>query len=111
MDDELKKIFVGAVRPETTERIGVMSVDSFHRQWVPVVAEDGYLVAKARNGKTALLGRVCKRDDGKFCLEVMVRAEIENNKLRHYEFWYVDPADEQRHSRRLDMVMRDHISM
>ncbi len=56
------------------------------------IAEDhGYITAKSKDGKAALLGRMGKRDDGKLCVEIVVRAEIENN-------------------RRLYDMMRSHIS-
>ncbi|WP_226377198.1 MULTISPECIES: hypothetical protein [Burkholderia] len=78
---EFEKLFEGRSWPTANERVGVMSVDSLNRQWMPVVVEDCYLVAKSRDGKAALLGRMCKRDDGKFCIEVIVRAKIENKEV------------------------------
>ncbi|MBN3831695.1 hypothetical protein G3N64_07450 [Burkholderia sp. Ac-20344] len=99
---KFETLFERKSSPETTERIGVMSVDSLNRQWALVVAEDGYLVATSKDGKAALLGRMCKRDDGKFCIEVVVRAQIERRELHHYEFWHGDPIDEQRHAQWLD---------
>lgn len=106
---EFEKLFEGRSWPTANERVGVMSVDSLNRQWMSVVVEDGYLVAKSRDGKAALLGRMCKRDDGRFCIEVIVRAKIENNELRHYEFWYVDAADELRYARRLRELISGNI--
>ncbi|WP_175657765.1 hypothetical protein [Burkholderia vietnamiensis] len=99
-------LFDGKVLSEVREGIGVMSVDSLNRQWVLLSEECGYLIAKSTDGKAGLLGRMCKRDDGKFCIEVIVRAEIENCELRRYEFWHVDHADEPRHARRLDEVLQ-----
>ncbi|MDR6480573.1 hypothetical protein [Paraburkholderia terricola] len=78
--------------PKMSERIGVMSIDSLTRQWQPVDEEDGYLIARSKDGRAALLGRMGKRDDGKFCIEIAIRATIENNRLSAPEFWYVDPA-------------------
>ncbi|AIP62144.1 hypothetical protein [Burkholderia thailandensis] len=98
---EFERLFEGKPWPATTERAGIMSVDSLGRQWALVAEECGYLVAKSRDGKAGLLGRMCKRDDGKFCIEVIVRAKIENSELRHYEFWYVASADELRYAGRL----------
>lgn len=92
--------------PEVPERMGVMSMESLDRQWVPVTFVDGYLVAKSKDGKAALMGRMGKRDDGKCCIEVLVRAEIEDKGLYNYEFWYVDPADGYHHARRLDEVVK-----
>lgn len=109
-DMGFEKFFEGKSWPETKERIGVMSVDSLNRQWVPVLAEDGYLIAHSRDAEAALLGRMCKRNDGKFCIEIVVRAEIENGELRHYRFWHADPADGPRHARRLDEGVLDHIN-
>ncbi|MCW3658968.1 hypothetical protein [Burkholderia cenocepacia] len=103
---EFGKLFEGRSWPEANERIGVMSIDSLDRLWVPVLEDDGYLIATSKDGKAALLGRMCKRDDGKFCIEVVARAAIENNELRHHEFWHVDPADGPRHDRRLDEVLQ-----
>lgn len=106
---EFERLFEGKPWPATTERIGIISVDSLDRQWVLVADECGYLVAKSRDGEAALLGRMCKRDDGKYCIEVLVRAQIENSELRHYEFWYVDAADELRYARRLRELMSGNI--
>ena len=104
------KVFEGKSWPGAKERVGVMSVDTLNRNWVLVAEDCGYLIAKSRDGKDALLGRMCKRDDGKLCIEVVVRAEIENNELCHYKLWHVDPADGPRHARRLDEVIRSHLS-
>ncbi|RQU43474.1 hypothetical protein DF147_17705 [Burkholderia cenocepacia] len=106
---EFAEVFEGRSWPEVRGRIGVMSVDSLIRQWVLVADECGYLVAKSSDGEAALLGRMCKRDDGKYCIEVIVRAKIENGELRHYEFWYVDAADELRYARRLRELMSGNI--
>lgn len=100
------KLFEGKVWPEVSERIGVMSVDSLDQQWIPVAEERGYLVAKSKDGRAALLGRMGKREDGKFCIEVMVRATIENGRLSFPEFWHVDQARAQQF---YDM-MRNHIN-
>ncbi|ARK53197.1 hypothetical protein BOC36_08665 [Burkholderia pseudomallei] len=102
---EFERLFEGKPWPATTERIGVMSVDSLNREWEFVAEELGYLAAKSKDGKAALLGRMCKRDDGKFCVEVMVRAKIENNKPCRYEFWHIDRADEPRPVWRLHEVL------
>lgn len=107
---EFEELFEGKSWPEVEERLGVMSVDSLNRQWVLVLEETGYLIARSKDSEAALLGRMGKRDDGKFCIEVVVRAAIEGNELRHYEFWHVDPADESRHARRLNEVMQGHIN-
>ncbi|MFM0382770.1 hypothetical protein [Paraburkholderia dipogonis] len=106
---EFEKWFEGKPWPVAKERTGVMSVDSLNRQWTPVIGEDGYLIAKAKDGKDALLGRMCKRDDGKFCIEIVVRAPIENNTLGCYDFWHVDSADMQRHAQWLNDMMRGHL--
>ncbi|ARL97395.1 hypothetical protein [Burkholderia pseudomallei] len=107
---EFDKSFEGKSWPETKERIGVMSVDSLNRQWELVAEGCGYIIAKSRDGEAALLGRRCKRDDGKFCIEVVVRAEIETNELRHYEFWHVETADGPRYARRLNEAMQGCIN-
>lgn len=104
------KLFEGKVWPEVPERIGVMSVESLDRRWMPVSVEDGYLIAKSKDRKAALLGRMCKRDDGKFCIEVVVRAEIKTGELHHHEFWHVDPADGPRHARQLDEAIQGRIN-
>lgn len=100
------KLFEGKVWPEVSERIGVMSVDSLDRLWIPVAEEGGYLIAKSRDGQAALLGRMGMRYDGKFCIEVMVRATIENGRLSVPEFWHVDHrndfAGEQQHAKFID---------
>ncbi|MBY4674916.1 hypothetical protein K6W12_30265 [Burkholderia multivorans] len=106
---EFEKVFEGKPWPETKERIGVMSIDSLKRQWTPIAVENGYLIAKSRDGKAGLLGRICEREDGKSCIEVLVRAEIENSELRHYELWYVDAADELRYARRLRELISGNI--
>ncbi|MBO7882136.1 hypothetical protein [Burkholderia pseudomallei] len=100
------KLFEGKVWPEVLERIGVMSVDSLDRLWIPVAEDGGYLIAKSRDGQAALLGRMGMRYDGKFCIEVMVRATIENGRLSVPEFWHVDPTRTQQ----LYDVMRYHIN-
>ncbi|MFD1555416.1 hypothetical protein ACFSHT_07195 [Paraburkholderia silviterrae] len=107
---EFEKLFKGRSWPEIKERLGVMSVDTLNRIWLPVLEEDGYLIAIAKNGKDALLGRMGKRDDGKFCIEIVVRAPIENNALGRYQFWYVDSADMQRHAQRLNEVVQSHLN-
>ncbi|MEW9580674.1 hypothetical protein [Paraburkholderia sp. DGU8] len=106
---QFEKLFEERVWPETPERLGVMSVDSLNRGWKFVAAEFGYLIAHAKDGKDALLGRMCRRDDGKFCVEIVVRAPIENNALGRYVFWHVDSTDKQRYARRLYEVMRSHL--
>ena len=103
------KLFQGKSWPEANERIGVMSVDSLNRQWDLVLEERGYLIARLTDGNAVLLGRMCIRDDGKFCIEIVVRATIENNPLRDYEFWHVDLADKLRHLQWLQDVIRDHL--
>lgn len=105
-DMKFERLFEGKVWPEVPERIGVMSVESLDRRWMPVAVEDGYLIAKSKDGKAALLGRMCKRDDGKICIEIVVRADIENGELHHHEFWHVDPADWRRHARHLDEAIQ-----
>lgn len=108
-EKEFETTFVGRSWPQTNERIGVMSIGSLARKWTLVAAEHGYLAAMSRDGKAALLGRMCRRDDGKFCVEIIVRTEIESNEFRLREFWHGDPADEQRHTQRLGEMMQDHI--
>jgi hypothetical protein len=103
-------LFEGKSWPEVQERLGVLSVDTLNRTWLLVLGEDGYLIAIAKDGEDALLGRMCKRDDGKFCIEIVVRAPIENNMLVCYEFWHVDSTDKERHARRLNEVIRDHLA-
>nr|WKF57018.1 hypothetical protein HUO10_001494 [Paraburkholderia busanensis] len=102
-------LFEGKSWPKVQERIGVVSVDALNRTWLLVLGEDGYLFAIAKDGEDALLGRMCKRDDRKFCIEIVVRARIENNILGCYEFWHVDSTDKERHARRLNEVIRDHL--
>ncbi|MFM0420026.1 hypothetical protein [Paraburkholderia aromaticivorans] len=104
------RIYEGKTWPGAQERLGVMSVDTLNRVWTLVLEESGYLIAIARNGEDALLGRMCKRDDGKFCIEIVVRAPIENNLPSCYEFWHVDSTDKERHARRLNEVIRDHLA-
>ena|ERR1700687_3979297 len=104
-----EKLYEGKTWPEMKERVGVMSVDTLNRIWILVLEEDGYLIAIAKDGKDALVGRMGKRDDGKFCIERVVKAKIENNTLRDYEFWYVDAADRQRQAQWLDDVIRGHL--
>ncbi|MFM0034387.1 hypothetical protein [Paraburkholderia strydomiana] len=94
-------LFEGKSWPEVQERIGVMSVDSLNRQWEFVREKRGYLIAKSRDCKDALLGRMCERNDGKFCVEIVVRAQIEGSRLRQLEFWYTDRADRLRYGRQL----------
>ncbi|WP_341314543.1 hypothetical protein WN982_04290 [Paraburkholderia sp. IMGN_8] len=105
-----ENLFEGKSWPEVQERIGVMSVDTLNRIWQFVLEEDGYLIAIAKDGNDALLGRMGKRNDGKFCIEIVVRAEIENNELHHYEFWYVDKVDKPRYARRLLEVIQEHLN-
>ncbi|CAM2165158.1 conserved hypothetical protein [Burkholderia latens] len=100
------KLFEGKVWLVVREQIGVMSVDSLDRLWVPVAEENGYLIAKSKDGQAALLGRMGKREDGKFCVEVMVRATFENGRLSVPEFWHVDPSRAQQ----FYDVMRNHIN-
>ncbi|KGV57089.1 hypothetical protein [Burkholderia pseudomallei] len=103
---EFEKLFEGKLWPQAKERVGVMSTDSLSRLWVLVLEDNGYLIATSKDGKAALVGRMCKRDDGKFCIEVVVRADIENDKLYHHEFWHTDPADGRRHARQLDEAIQ-----
>jgi hypothetical protein len=37
---------------------------------------------------------MCERDDGKFCVEIVVRSEIDNSRPRQPEFWHTDQADQ-----------------
>ncbi|MBB5542146.1 hypothetical protein [Paraburkholderia fungorum] len=87
---EFGQFFRDKEHPKMSERIGVMSIDSLTRQWEPVGEENGYLIARSKDGKAALLGRMGKREDGKFCIEIAIRATIENNRLSAPEFWHVD---------------------
>lgn len=103
---EFEKLFEGGSWPEVRERIGVMSVESLNRQWIPVIEEKGYLVAKSKDGQAALLGRMCKREDGKFCIEVVVRAEMRNEQFFYPEFWYIGMGNAQQ----LYDAMQRHIS-
>lgn len=110
LETEFKELFGGAPCPGTKERIGVMSIDSLTRQWIPVADENGYLVAKSKDGRAALIGRMCRRDDGKLCIEIAVRTAIEHDELRRHEFWHANLDDGPRFARRLDEVMQEHIS-
>ncbi|WP_009982233.1 hypothetical protein [Burkholderia pseudomallei] len=92
---EFRQLFSNKEQPMMNERIGVMSIDSLARQWEPVAEESGYLIARFKDGKAALLGRMGKREDGKFCMEIAIRATIENSRLSAPEFWHVEPAEEQ----------------
>jgi hypothetical protein len=103
------KLFEGKPWPEIQERLGVMSVDSLDREWELVIEKQGYLIAKSRDGMAVLLGRMGKRDDGKFCIEIVVRAVIENHRLDRYQFWYVDAGDEPQYARWLHEVMRANL--
>ncbi|ARL99748.1 hypothetical protein BOC59_06425 [Burkholderia pseudomallei] len=107
---KFEKLFEDKVWPEVPEWTGVMSVESLDRRWMPVAVEDGYLIAKSKDRKAALLGRMCKREDGKFCIEVVVRAEIETGELHHHEFWHVDTADGRRYARQLDQAIQGRIN-
>ena len=89
-------LFDGKILSEVKEGIGVMSVDSLARHWVPIGARQDKLVAKSKNGRDALLGRMGRRDDGKFCIEVMVRAAIRDGKLDYPEYWHIDMPNAQR---------------
>ncbi len=104
-----ESLYEGKTWPEIEERLGVMSVDTLNRIWTLILEEDGYLIALARNGEDALLGRMGKRDDGKFCIELVVKAAVENNVLSRYEFWYVNSSDKQRHAQRLNNVVCEHL--
>lgn len=106
---DFEKLFEGKSWPIVQERIGVMSVDTLNRNWVHVCDERGYLAVKSIDGCSALVGRMGKRDDGKFCVEIVVRATIENNMLRDHEFWYVDLADKLHHVQWLHEVMQPHL--
>jgi hypothetical protein len=106
---KFEKLFEGRSWPEAKERIGVMSVDSLNRRWVLVSGGRGYLIAKSSDGRTALLGRMCKRDDGKFCIEIVVRAEIENNELRHYEAWHIGSPEAPGRVRWFGAEMQIHL--
>ncbi|GAB7521539.1 hypothetical protein [Paraburkholderia sp. 2C] len=107
---EFPEVFEDQPYPTVSERIGVMSVDSLIRQWEPVAAESGYLVAKSKDGKSALLGRMCVREDGKFGIEVAVRAHIENGTLRKHELWHVDATAESHRIQRFNDVMQHELS-
>jgi len=106
----LESLYMGKSWPVVKERLGVMSVDTLNRIWTAVLEENGYLIAIAQDGRDALLGRMGVRDDGKFCIEIVVRVEIENNMLCRYEFWHVDSTDKQRYARWLCEVMRSHLA-
>lgn len=101
--------FEGKVWPEIEGRLGVMSIDTLNRIWEFVLEEDGYLIAIAKNGEDALLGRMGKRDDGKFCIELVVKAAVENNTLGRLQYWFVADEDRQRQAQWLSDVIRDHL--
>lgn len=103
---KFEQLFGRTSWPEAKEGIGIMSVDSLNRNWEPVSEEQGYLVAKAKDCRAVLVGRMCKREDGKLCIEVVVRAEIRRDELWHYEFWHLDPADASRHVKRLEEMIQ-----
>jgi hypothetical protein len=107
---DFEKLYEGKTWPEIEERLGVVSVDTLNRIWTFVREEDGYLIALAKNGEDALLGRMGKRDDGKFCIELVVKAAVENNTLGRYRYWFVDPADQQRQAQWLSDVIRVHLA-
>ncbi|WP_261520292.1 hypothetical protein [Burkholderia multivorans] len=89
-------LFDGQILSEVREGIGVMSIDSLARHWVPISTRQGQLVAKAKNGRDALLGRMGRRDDGKFCIEIIARAAFHDGQLGHLEYWHIDMADAQK---------------
>jgi hypothetical protein len=101
-----ERLFEGRQLPEIKERIGVMSVDTLNRIWQLVCEENGYLVAIAKDHQDALIGRMGKRDDGKFCIERVMKARLEGNTLRDYEFWYVDAADRENQTHRLTLAIQ-----
>ncbi|TDR04455.1 hypothetical protein [Paraburkholderia silvatlantica] len=106
---DFEKLYEGRTWPLVKGRLGVMSIDTLNRIWEFVLEEDGYLIAIAKNGEDALLGRMGKRDDGKFCIELVVKAAVENNTLGRYQYWFVDSADKQRYAQWLHDVIRDHL--
>jgi hypothetical protein len=105
------KLFEGRSLPEITERLGVMSVDTLNRMWLPVLEENGCLVAVAKNWEGALVGRMGKRDDGKFCVERVVKAKIEDQKLVEFESWHVDVTDRQRQAQWLEDVLERYLRL
>lgn len=105
-----ESLYEGNTWPKIEGRLGVMSVDTLNRIWEFVLEEDGYLIAIAKNGEDALFGRMGKRDDGKFCIELVVKAAVENNTLGRYQYWFVDPADRKRQAQRLSDVIRSHLA-
>jgi len=103
-------LFEGKTWPAVKQQVGVMSVDTLNRIWILVREENGYLIAVSKDGKDALLGRMGRRDDGKFCVEIVVRAPIEMKTLGRYQFWHVESADMQRYAQRLNDVIGDHLA-
>lgn len=106
---KFENFFEGTSWPPIKERLGVMSVDSLNRIWLPVHEESGYLVAIAKNGENALIGRMGLRDDGKFCIELVVKVKIESQRLRDFEFWFVDTADKERQAQWLENVLEKYL--
>lgn len=106
---EFDELFEGKSWPETPERLGVMSIDTLNRLWEPVLDEGGYLIAKSKDGKDALLGRMCKRDDGKFCVELVVRATINKNTIQDVRLWFADATDGPRYVEWLREVIQRHL--
>jgi hypothetical protein len=92
---EFGQFFKDRKHSKMNERMGVMSIDSLTRQWEPVAEENGYLIARSKGGDAALLGKMGERADGKLCIEIAIRATIENDRLSAPEFWYIDPAEER----------------
>lgn len=107
---EFDGVFEGKAWPEIEGRLGVMSVDTLNRIWEFVLEEEGYLIAIAKNGEDALVGRMGKRDDGKFCIELVVKAAVENNTLGRRQYWFVDEDDKQRQAQWLSDVIGDHLA-
>lgn len=44
---------------------------------------------------------MCERDDGKFRVEIVVRAEIQNTKLCRPEFFHAHQGGKARHAKQL----------
>jgi hypothetical protein len=84
---------------QITEKVGVMSIDTLERLWEPVMlncrgVEHSTLIAKSQDGKDVLIGRPGKREDGKFAVEVQIRAEIDSTgRFSSFQRWHISDKD------------------
>lgn len=92
---DIKALFEGKQLPTVKEELGVMSIDTIERLWT-VLKElpENRIILISKDHKAALIGKMAIREDGKFCVAIQFKGQIQNNQLTDSEIWHVNVVDE-----------------